>query len=98
MEHKRTYKIQTASLAMEVDFTNLINDSCVAIQNTYVSEGKILAQGVTYDETDPNIMNAWVTFDTEANCIAYYDALTAASNVETDKVGLTIIDETNETV
>lgn len=98
MAHIRTYKIQTTSPAADVDFTNLVNDSCVTIQNTYISEGKILNQGADFDETDPHIMYAWVTFDTEANCIEYYDALTAASNPETDKVGLTIIDETNETL
>jgi len=98
MSHKRTYKIQTDGPAADIDATQLTNATVQAMNAEYLADGRIEDQGVTYVITDPNIMYAWVVFDSEANCNEYFNAATAASDVSTDKAGLTILDEINETV
>jgi hypothetical protein len=98
MSYKRTYKIQTDGPAADYDITKLSNTAVHAMNQEYLNSGKIEDQGVMYVVTEPNILYAWVVFDSEESCNTYFNEATAASNVLTDKVGITILNEINETI
>jgi hypothetical protein len=98
MSYKRTYKIQTDVPAADYDVTKLSNAAVHAMNEEYCNSGKIEDQGVMYLITEPNIIYAWVIFDSEESCNTYFNDATAMSNVLTDKVGITVLNEINETI